>query len=566
MVRRAHKLSARESPLDRAAALHKAGRLAEAEAIYRQILSERPDDANAQHLLGLVDYARDNLDSAVERIGRAVALEPANAVFHGNLGETHRRRGEIHRAETHLRRAVALDASLGDAHNSLGVLLRRQGRLAEAATAFEAAIETNPDNPAFLMNAALAARDRGEAETATALIERALERAPERAELHNVRGNLLKDDGRMDEAAEAYRRAIALDPGFGSAYWNLVTTRRYTAADKTEVAAMDARYARDDLSAPARADLGFALGKVHDDLGKHARAFAYFEAANAVRRPPFDPRRYIDYVDRVIATYSAAFLAERAGWGEGDTRPIFIVGMIRSGTSLVEQVLASHPAVAAAGELRDIALLTERTREVGGSDAAYPESMTTTDAPAVRVLARSYLEPLARRFPAAERITDKMPPNFLHLGFVQVLLPGARVIHCRRDPLDTCLSAYFQNFTEPPPFASDLAGLGAYYRHYRRLMDHWRAVLELPMLEVDYESLVTEPEPQIRRLIDFCSLPWDDACLAPERARHPVRTASAWQVRQPVNAGSVGRWRAYARHLGPLIEALGPYAEPRDDP
>jgi Sulfotransferase family len=272
-------------------------------------------------------------------------------------------------------------------------------------------------------------------------------------------------------------------------------------------------------------------------------------------------------VDRIMETFSPSIMARLPRARHGSEVPVFIVGMPRSGTTLTEQILAAHPEVFGAGELPALQRVVGLVPAMTGKAAPWPECAARLGQGGVDTLAARYLSEVTRLAPGAARITDKMPQNFLSLGLVALLFPEARVIHCTRDPVDTCLSCYFQGFTQGHGYAFDLATLGAYYRHYRRLMDHWNAVLDIPVIdmpvmEMRYEAMVADQEAESRRLVDFAGLDWDDACLrffASDRLAH---TASYDQVRRPVYKGSVGRWRRYAAHLGPLLAALGDLAPP----
>ena len=534
---------------------HRAGDLDGARDIYRAILADEPRHADALHLLGLTHHQKGDYRRAIDLIEKALDAAPNTASFLGNLGEAYRMAGNLAAAEEKLRAAIGQDARQANALNSLGILLRQQTKFDEAIAMYRQALALEPDNGAFHMNLAGALRDIGDMVAAREEAARAVELSPGSAGAHNTYGNILKDLGEIDGAVAAYRKALEIDPAYGHPYWNLATSRRYGPDDRQEIAAFEKTHRRQDVPRETHIEVAFALGKIHDDLGEYDNAFRYFEEANRLRRPPFDPRAYIDYVDQQIALYTKEFFAARRGFGVNDETPVFIVGLIRSGTSLVEQIVASHPAAAGAGELRDIALATEAL--AARTETPYPAAAARIDATGAQDMGRAYLAGLRKRFPAAARVTDKMPTNFLHLGFIQLLLPKARIVHCRRHPMDACLSAYVQNFAEPPPFASDLTGLGVYHRHYERLMAHWRETIDLPIHDIDYESMVENPEAESRRLIEFCGLDWDDACLTPHETRRDVRTASSWQVRQPIYRSSIARWRHYEKHLGPLKAALG---------
>ena len=322
--------------------------------------------------------------------------------------------------------------------------------------------------------------------------------------------------------------------------------------------------ADDSLPAGDAIRVRFALARHHADAGDHARAFQYFRIGNEMRAREagrhgrtFDRAAVDGLAERSIALFTPEFFAERGETGAPSERPVFIVGMPRSGTTLVEQILASHHAVFGAGELDAIEAITYRLSSAGRADAAYPDTVAGLDAAACRRLGDAYLERLATLDANAARVTDKMPANFRHLGLIALLLPGARIVHCQRDPLDVCLSCYVQNFTRGNEFSNDLGDIAVTYRAYRRLIDHWRRVLPVPMLDVRYEELVDDQAAVSRRIVDFVDLEWDPACLEFHANRRAVQTSSALQVRRPIYRDSIERWRVYQAELQPLIEALG---------
>ncbi|MGH6954441.1 MAG: tetratricopeptide repeat-containing sulfotransferase family protein, partial [Alphaproteobacteria bacterium] len=370
-------------------------------------------------------------------------------------------------------------------------------------------------------------------------------------------GEHLQVMGRFDESAGWFLRAIDIDPDHPSANTLLA---RHKAADPADrrIARVAKALARDDLTDEGRATASFALGTIHDEQGRHDEAFQSFRAANELMKKShaWSAERWTGLLARIAATFTRGLFHELAPVaGSPSEAPLFIVGMPRSGTTLVEQVLASHPRVLAGGERRDINRFAEGLSSRTGCGQPYPECERHLDLTIAREFAARYLAEFGERVAHATRVTDKMPGNYAHLGLIRILFPNARVIHCRRDPLDTCLSMYFQRFTRGNEFSYDLADLGTYCRDYLRLMEHWRAVL--PMLEIDYERLVGDLAATAREIVAFSGLNWDERCLTPHLTERPVMTASHWQVRQPVYGTSVGRWRNYERHLGPLVEALG---------
>jgi hypothetical protein len=302
--------------------------------------------------------------------------------------------------------------------------------------------------------------------------------------------------------------------------------------------------------------LHFALGKAYADIGDHERAFAHYRDANSRKMASFDGAAWSGRVAATIGAFDADALQRRA-MGDDTDVPVFVVGMPRSGTSLVEQVLASHPAVFGAGELRCIAVIAASIDDQMPGDTSYPACLDAVPAAAFAGFGGSHRQQITALAPDARRVIDKNPLNFEHLGLIARLFPRARIIHCRRDPRDVAVSCYFQNFTAGQEWAFDLADIGAFYRGYRRLMDHWRAVIPLPLFEVDYEDMVDDLETTARRLVDFLGLDWHPACLDFHSTERAVRTASQWQVRRPIYASSARRWQCYADYLEPFVDAAG---------
>ncbi|HHJ16545.1 MAG TPA: sulfotransferase, partial [Gammaproteobacteria bacterium] len=323
------------------------------------------------------------------------------------------------------------------------------------------------------------------------------------------------------------------------------------------IAALEDRLARSGgLSVTGRKNLHFCLGNLYDRSGDYDKAFEHYRTGNDLRKVDWDPRANSAQVDAIIRAFSREYLVTAPEAGTRSEKPVFVLGMPRSGTSLVEQILASHPAVHGAGELTDLPQLVQQLPALLPTPAPYPGCAPLLNQKALDTLAGRYLERLDALAPDALRVVDKMPGNFSFLGLIELLFPDARVIHCVRDPVDTCLSCYFQDFSGSQFYSYDLGHLGAFYRDYARLMAHWKQVLRIPMLEVAYEELVADQEAVSRRMIEFCGLDWDERCLQFHENRRFVATSSYDQVRRPIYSSSVDRGRHYRPHLAPLIDAL----------
>ncbi len=398
----------------------------------------------------------------------------------------------------------------------------------------------------------------GRAEEALAAAREALALDPESANACSVIGMALLDQGRIEEAQEMLRRALELNPADVNTWFQQAGARRFGEDDLEQIRQLEALIEAGGHPDEQRSYLHFAVAKMYNDCRRYDDAFRHYQAGNelAQRTHPHGHDEAEAYCARSEQVFDGAYFERVSGLGVDTPRPLFIVGMPRSGTTLVEQILASHPRVAGGGELDAIPRVVRRlAAEL--APPPYPACLEGIGADRIQRAAAEYLGVLDEVSSEAERVTDKLPGNYLHLGLIATLLPGARVVHCRRDPRDTCLSNYFQRFAEGHHYSYDLAALGRQYRLYERLMAHWRAVLPLPILEVEYEALVGDLEAGVRRLLKFAGLPFDERCLRFWETERTVSTASHWQVRQRVYRGSVGRWRRYARHLGPLLEALG---------
>jgi len=536
-------------------ALGAAGRFEEALAVYERALLLNPHSAEAHHNRGNALLDLGCIGAAEASYRRALELQPAYREARANLGQTLRAQGRLEEAVTQLEQAVSLSPRSAELHTTLGIALRDLGRLDAAIASHRRAIELRPELAVGHHQLAVALRLRGRTAEAAASCRRALELEPASAASRVVLAETCADRGRFAEAEEMLRHAIAADPESIEAWSGIARLRRLTIADAPWAAEVE-RLA--DKPRPPRQEvpLRYALGKYFDDIGEHARAFGQFRRANELTRryrTPHDRKRLSRTMDAVIRRFDARWLDEarrsRAGTAAADEpaaqRPVFIVGMLRSGTSLAEQILASHPAVFGAGEL-DF-----------WSARAVAWAANAPGAQDIGTLAGEYLRLLAQLSADATRVIDKMPANFQHLGLIHAALPRARIIHLQRDPIDTCLSIYFQHFESMHGYATDLEDLAHAYQDYLRLMRHWRALLPpSQLLEMRYEELVEDPEGASRRMLEFLGLPWDARCLEFERTERTVITASKWQVRQKLSRTSIGRWRHYEPFIAPLRERL----------
>jgi tetratricopeptide (TPR) repeat protein len=541
-------------------ALARLGRLQEAQANFERALVIHPEFAEAHHHLGDLNLQLGRFDDAALRCRRALEIRPDYAEAHHTLGNALLKLARVDDAIASFRRAVALSADFAEAHMSLGNALRSIGRLDEAVARYRAALLVKPDFLAahIALGTALRLQRRG-AESQLSC-RNALAIKPDSAAALAVLADLHADAGRFTEAEELFQRIISIDPESCEALSGLARLRRMTPADATWLTAAQ-RLAGRGLPPQRELSLRFAIGKYFDDVKDFESAFVNYRLANELAKrcgPRHDRERLSRTIDLIIRSHDRSWINRPRGDASESTRPVFIVGMLRSGTTLAEQILASHPQVFGAGELMFWGDFSATA--VAGAAAVEAQRIDISQAALVGA-SHDYLALLQRLSADAARVVDKFPTNFMLLGLIHAALPRARIIHMRRNPIDTCLSIYFQHFEAANTHANDLEDLAHYYREYRRLMRHWRAVLPAAaLLEVPYEGLVLDLTAWSRRMLDFIELPWDPRCLHFHQTSRTVVTASRWQVRQKISTSSVERWRNYERFVGPLKPLLEPAA------
>ena len=467
------------------------------------------------------------------------------------------------------------------------------GRFPEAVAAFEQVLEREPDHPDLWYNLGYAQRRMRRFDDALASYRQALDRGvaePEQVHLNSAvilasdlarnmdaeaelkaalaispsyfpallnLGGLYEDRGDREAARAAYEAALDIDPGDALVLTRLAVLSRIQDAAHPLIGQLRERIAVRGARKDEQADLGFALGQVLDGAGAYDEAYAAYAAANAAsaasRGPnnaPYSPAVERKITDRIISSFAAPTATEQMS-GDG-AQPLFICGMFRSGSTLTEQILARHSRVTAGGEL---ALIPAMIR---AELSPYPEAATAAEPDRIARLRQSYLDGIAAIHPDADIVTDKRPVNFRYIGLIKRLFPKAKFVDTMRDPRDNCLSVWFAHLGPAAPYALDIDNIVHWYGEYRRLMDHWRSLWPDDIIELDYDALVAEPEPHIRGLVAACGLDWEDACLEPHAATNTVRTASSWQVREPLYKRSSGRWRNYERHIGDLLKAFPP--------
>jgi tetratricopeptide (TPR) repeat protein len=478
------------------------------------------------------------------------------------LAEVAARIGRYEDAAHLLERCLELAPGFHAARQNYAMVLHRGNRPQEALAQVERLLAGDPGNPGYRNLRAVVLCRTGDFGEAIELYEDLLAEHPGQARVWLSQGHALKTAGLGERAIAAYRRCIELDPGFGDAWWSLANLKTFR-FDDADIAAMRAQLQRADLGDEHRLHLDFALGKALEDRGEYAGSFAHYSRGNALRlaRVPYSADTTSERLLRAAEIYTPGFFQARTGYGVAAGDPIFIVGMPRAGSTLVEQILSSHPLVEGTMELPEIISLTRALRQQGADDgpARYHEVLAGLDADAVRGLGERYLERTRiQRKSGAPFFIDKMPNNFAHIGLVQLALPNARIIDVRRHPLACGFSLFKQHFARGQDFSYSLEDIGRYYRDYVGLMAHFDRVLPGRIHRVAYEALVDDTEAEVRRLLDYCGLPFEPRCLRFFENDRPVRTASSEQVRQPIYRAGVDHWTHFEPWLGPLKAALGP--------
>ena len=575
--------------------LNQLDKSAEAESAYRTALVLKPDFVAAHMNLATLLKKQGRNEESLTEHRAAVLLAPTHADAHFNLGNLLKDMGRFAEAESSYREALRLNPKFAEAVDNLGIVLRAQCRFKEAIAAHREALRINPDFAGAYVNLGIDFAKLGWDKESLALYSDAIRIQPANSLAWLNRGLLLSRLGRTEEALADYRQVQLLDPvcaqakigeawilekhgDFDQAYSMLkpfldvysphwmavfVFSLLCKAIGRCDEAIAQIEKCLERVEKPLedtiRADFHFQLGRLYDSMGNYDVAFGHYERGNEMYRQDaekFDQQNFVQEIDALIHTYSHEFMRRAPRAKTGSLRPVFIIGMPRSGTSLVEQILASHPAIHGAGELDEMPRIVHDIPAMLGGYMAYPSCLAAMEQRHVDQMAKRYLDRLEKLSPDAHRVIDKMLGNFLHLGLINLLYPEARVIHCLREPLDTCLSCYFQNFEGKLAFTQDLSTLGAYYLQYQRLMAHWAEVLDIAVMEIRYEELVADQERISRQMIDFCGLEWDSRCLQFHKAKRLVVTASHDQVRQPIYQKSIARWMNYEAFLGPLKTAL----------
>lgn len=549
----ARPLQSAQTIFDEALRNHLAGRISEAIAGYERAILAKPDYAEAHNNLATALLAEGRLEDAVARYRRALLLKPDYAEAHSNLAGALIMQGRFADGVPCYERAIALNPGRADIHYNLGIALATQGRTDDAAERYRHALALRPDYAEAHNNLGNLLAARNNTTDAGFHFAQALAIDPRNFEAHNNMGNAFRDQGRFDLALSHYSRAIELRPASVESHYNRAMVKTFRSGD-ADLAAMEELAARGDLEPGSALFIHFALAKALEDCGDYGRAFAHLRQASDLKRARihYDEAAALGFFKRISAMFDCSLFNRFRGEGNPSLAPVFVLGMPRSGSTLIEQILASHPQIHGAGEL-------EHPSDTAGAEPfLFPESVLSLDGDALARMGQSYLTRLPPLADGRLLVVNKLPNNFLYIGLIRLILPNARIIHTVRNPIDTCLSCYSTLFASGQLFSYELRELGRYYRGYNELMTHWRSVLPPgAMLDVAYEDVIDDLEGQARRLIDYCGLPWDNRCLNFHKTHRPVYTASAVQVRQPLFRSSIQRWRRFEAGLGPLLDELG---------
>lgn len=568
------------------------GEFDKAEKCQKTALKLNPDFPPALNNMGSILREREDRDGAMKYYRRAAQVNPNNVESLNNLGTTMTESDRPDEALKILDQALAKNPRYAEAHCNRGFAYIALEKYAEALPCFETALKIRPEYAEAYQGISRVFKEVYELDKAETFALKGIEIDPELAEGHTGLGSIYLAQGHPDKALACFEKALELEPelpsarmGMGNIYleegrfkeaeeifggiidnkkerigalFSLAQTKKVKPGDKVIAMVEDEAKNIGSLSESKSIYVHFALGKIHDDLGDTDRAFPHFIEGCRIKRSQieYDPAEKDAYFNDIKNIFSKSFIKDHKGHGDPSNVPVFVLGMPRSGTTLTEQIIASHPDVFGAGELFDLINLAQRTEKL--DDPQFPANMKDLTPQRMAEMGHKYAQGLQARKPGARKVTDKMPINFVHVGLIHLILPNAKIVHVNRNPLDTCISCFTRLFAHNQNQTYDLKELGRFYRGYHHLMKYWRTTLPKgAFYDVQYEALVDDTETEAKRLIDYCGLEWNESCLAFHKNKRNIRTASLTQVRQPIYKTSVARWKKYEKYVGPLIEGLG---------
>ena len=530
------------------------GLLTRAEEHLRKAIELQPDFAVAHNNLGVILKDTRRGGEALAYFQKAIEAMPGHFEAYNNLGNTLLSLGRREEAVQRYEQALTLLPDYAEAHSNLGNALKELGKLDEAVAHYQRAVAIKPDFAMAHYNLGTALDDLGRPDAAIGSYEKALALEPDYAEAHHNLGNALDEVGRQSEAIKHYQEAIEITPDYAEAYRNLARLQ----PAQSQVDPLERLLSRPTLSDQDAIHCHFALGGIFDDARLFDKAFEHYSTGNALKRKyvNYESRSFSLYVDRLIKTYSQGYFREVTASGSDSALSVFVLGMPRSGTSLVEQIVSSHPQVHGGGELPFLVQTEEAIADRLQAFGPYPECMTAFSQAVAGECSGQYLGHLDDYSYKVMRVTDKLPSNFLRVGLIKLLFPNAKIIHCQRNAMDTCTSNFLNYFAFGNEYSFDLEELGQYYLDCKRLMDHWETVFPSEIMAVQYEDMIANQESVSRRVMQHIGLAWDDRCLDFHQNPRAVNTFSSRQVRKPVFTQSINRWKHYEQHLAPLSALL----------
>jgi tetratricopeptide (TPR) repeat protein len=583
--------------LQTALTFHQAGDFQQAQTLYLSITNKYPNYPDAIYLLGMLanqtgqyDLAIDsfkktininpnfieaynNLGNTLQITGRineaviclkkAIDIKPDFVEAHYNLGNSLQTLGQFEEAITHYKHALIIKPDFAEAHYNLGNSLQTLGQFEEAITHYKQVLIINPRSTETLNNLGMALQQLGRQEESISYYEQALAINPNYAEAHNNLGIPLQDLNRLEDAAAHYEKALTIKPNYARAHLHLSKIK----PDLQQASIIENHLKSHSISDEDAMDYHYALGNISSDNKSYSKEFEHYLIGNTIKRKliDYDAQKNTDFVNSLIENFSKNYFQEKAGFGNNSELPVFILGMPRSGTTLVEQIISNHPHVYGAGELVHLHNTVDAISKNIDSSTSYPGCISLFSETMVNEYSNEYLEILKNYSQVSTRISDKTPSNFFRIGIIKTLFPKARIIHCQRNALDTCISIFLNNFSRGNEYSFDLTEIGKYYLDYERLMLHWHTLFPSEIYDVQYEELISNQNEISQQLINYLGLEWDDACLDFHKNKRAVKTASNLQVRQPIYNNSVERWKRYEEHLQPLISVLQNSAESQNE-
>ncbi len=544
-------VSCSQDELNALIGLFKSRQMIKVEQRCKELLQLYPQSIVVLNILGLALQAQGKLKEAVQEYNKAIQLKPDYVDAYNNHGNALHKQGKLEEALQSYNKALQLKPDYVIGYNNRANIYKAQGKLEKAVKSYDKALQLKPNYLDVYNNRGLALQRLQRWDESMASYEQAIKLDPNFVATLNNIARLYAFKGQINQAVKTYKKVIRLNNNYVEAHYNLSKITKYDKHDDS-IRAMESLYVRKDISSKHRIQLAFALGKAFEDLKEHNKSFEYILEGNELKRETYHYKIESDMerFNKIKEVFSSAFFSSHIKTGNPDETPIFILGMPRSGTTLVEQILASHTQVYGAGELgilREIYFECQRDSKciLGLSEETF------------EVLGASYIEKLRKHSNSKKFITDKMPQNFWFIGFIKVILPKAKIIHCMRDPRDNCFSIFKTVFSKEHNYAYNLRELGQYYNLYLDLMNHWRETIPDFIYDISYEALVLNQEEVTRKLLTYCELPWQKSCLLFHKTNRPIATASYTQVRRPMYSDSVNLWGKYESQLKPLKEVLG---------